>query len=77
MMKKTMDFETAAAELEEILSKLADEATPLAQSLTLYAKAAELIAFCDDTLKKAQMQIDEVDAKLAAHREDADEEGQM
>lgn len=77
MMKKAMDFEAAAAELEDILAKLSDEATPLAQSLTLYAKAAELIAFCDDTLKKAQMQIDEVDAKLATHREDADEEEQL
>ena len=65
-MKKKMDFEAAAAQLDEILEKLSDEKTPLSDSLTLYAQAAELIAFCDETLKQAQIRIDEIDAALDA-----------
>lgn len=73
-MKKKMDFETAAAQLDEILDKLSSEETPLSASLSLYAQAAELIAFCDETLKQAQIQIDEIDAKLDARRKAADAE---
>lgn len=66
-MKKQLDFESAVSRLDEILEKLADEETPLSESLRLYAQAAELIAFCNETLNNAQMQIDEIDAKLSAH----------
>lgn len=64
-MKKELDFETAAAQLSEILEQLSNEETPLAESLKLYARAAELIAFCNETLKSAQMTVEEIDAKLA------------
>lgn len=64
-MKKELDFETAAAQLSAILEQLSQEETPLAESLKLYARAAELIAFCNETLKSAQMIIEEIDAKLA------------
>ena len=73
-MKKKMDFEAAAAQLDEILEKLSDEKTPLSDSLTLYAQAAELIAFCDETLKQAQIRIDEIDAALDARRTAGTEE---
>lgn len=72
-MKKDMTFESAGADLEAILNELSDGETPLERSLTLYAKAAELIAFCDETLKKAQVTIEEIDARLAG-REEAQEE---
>lgn len=64
-MKKELDFEAAAAQLSAILEQLSQEETPLAESLKLYARAAELIAFCNETLKSAQMTIEEIDAKLA------------
>lgn len=64
-MKKELDFEAAAAQLSAILEQLSQEETPLAESLKLYARAAELIAFCNETLKGAQMTIEEIDAKLA------------
>lgn len=64
-MKKGMTFEKAGAELEAILAELSDEETSLDKSLTLYAKAAELIAFCNDAIQKAQLTIDEIDAKSA------------
>lgn len=65
-MKKGMTFEKAGAELEAILAELSDEETPLDKSLVLYAKAAELISFCNETLQKAQITIDEIDAKSCA-----------
>lgn len=64
-MKKNMTFESAGAELDAILAELSDEQTPLDRSLALYARAAELIAFCDETLKKAQVTVEEIDARLA------------
>lgn len=63
-MKKEMTFEAAGAELDGILAEMADEGTPLDRSLALYARAAELIAFCDETLKKAQLTVEEIDAKF-------------
>ena len=57
-MKKEMTFEAAGTEL-----------TPLDRSLVLYARAAELIAFCNETLQKAQITIDEIDAKNAGKQE--------
>ena len=65
-MKKGTTFESASAELEAILAELSDEETPLDRSLVLYARAAELIAFCDETLKKAQVAVEEIDAKWNA-----------
>lgn len=63
-MKKNMTFESASARLDEILALLADEKTPLEKSLKLYAEAAELIAFCSDTLKQAKITIEEIDATV-------------
>jgi len=64
-MKKEMTFEAAGTELDAILAELSDSETPLDRSLVLYARAAELIAFCNETLQKAQITIDEIDAKNA------------
>ena len=68
-MKKEMTFEAAGTELDAILAELSDSETPLDRSLVLYARAAELIAFCNETLQKAQITIDEIDAKNAGKQE--------
>ena len=68
-MKKGMTFEAAGAELDAVLAELSDTQTPLDRSLVLYARAAELIAFCNETLKEAQITIDEIDAKNAGEQE--------
>ena len=52
-MKKEMTFETAS-----------EETTTLQRSLELYSKAAELVAFCSQTLENAQLKIDEISEKL-------------
>ena len=61
-MKRGTTFEQAAAELEALLDTMAKDETGLEESIKLYAKAAEYIAYCDDLLKKAQMKVQEIEA---------------
>lgn len=61
---KKLTFEQAGAQLEEILRQLSEEETTLEESLTLYAKAAELMAFCNKTLQDVQVRLDEIDANF-------------
>lgn len=63
-MKKKITFETASEELDQILRELSQEETTLDRSLKLYAQAAELVAFCNETLANAQMKIDEITDRL-------------
>ena len=63
-MKKKITFETASEELDQILRELSQEETTLDRSLELYAQAAELVAFCNETLANAQMKIDEITDRL-------------
>lgn len=63
-MKKKITFETASEELDQILHELSQEETTLDRSLELYAQAAELVAFCNETLANAQMKIDEITDRL-------------
>ncbi len=64
MQKEKMTYETAASELENIFEKMSSEEITLDESLKLYAKAAELIVFCNKALEKAQIKLDEINAKL-------------
>ena len=63
-IKKKITFETASEELDQILRELSQEETTLDRSLELYAQAAELVAFCNETLANAQMKIDEITDRL-------------
>lgn len=64
-MKQPKSFEEGMQRLQELLTALQDEATPLAQSVKLYAEAANLIAYCKQTLDDAKLRVDEIDAELA------------
>ena len=64
MSKKEVSFEVMAAELEEILEKISLEATPLDESIDLYAKAAQLLQQCNERLAKARIKIDEIGEKI-------------
>ena len=57
-MKQPKSFEEGLARLQELLTALQDESTPLAQSVKLYAEAAGLISYCKQTLDAAKLQID-------------------
>ncbi len=65
-MKTPKSFEEGIARLEEILALIAEETTPLSQSVKLYAEAATVLAYCNETLASAKLQIEEIDVKLNA-----------
>ena len=69
-MKQPKSFEEGLTRLQELLTALQDESTPLAQSVKLYAEAARLISYCKQTLDAAKLQINEIDASLLAKAED-------
>lgn len=71
-MKRGTTFEQAATELEALLDTMAKEETGLEESIKLYAKAAEYIAYCDDLLKKAQLKVQEIEAGGAFEQSTAD-----
>ena len=58
-------FESAMERLEEITEVLMEQ-LPLAQSLEYYKEAAELISFCDVTLKDAALVVEEYKGRIAA-----------
>lgn len=64
-MKQPKSFEEGMQRLQELLTVLQDDTTPLAQSVKLYAEAANLIAYCKQTLDDAKLRVDEIDAELA------------
>lgn len=70
-MKTPKTFEAGLARLEEVLALLQDENTPLTQAVGLYAEAAQLIAFCNETLQKAKLEIQEIDEKWGISQEEA------
>ena len=70
-MRAPKSFENGLARLQGILDRLQSEETPLAESVKLYAEAAELIRYCNDTLNSAKLQMEEIDAALMAQEEAA------
>lgn len=48
--------------LEAILEQMQQPETTLAESVKLYAEAASLMDYCNGTLEKATLQLDEIDA---------------
>lgn len=64
-MKQPKSFEEGMQRLQEVLGVLRDDATPLAQSVKIYAEAASLISYCKQTLDDAKLKIEEIDAELA------------
>ena len=70
-MRAPKSFEDVLARLQGILDRLQSEETPLAESVKLYAEAAELIRYCNDTLNSAKLQMEEIDAALMAQEEAA------
>lgn len=64
-MRQPKSFEEGMQRLQELLNILQDDATPLAQSVKVYAEAANLISYCKQTLDNAKLQIEEIDVQLA------------
>ena len=64
-MKQPKSFEEGMQRLQELLVILQDDATPLAQSVKVYAEAANLIQYCKQTLDDAKLRIEDIDVQLA------------
>ena len=54
---KPQTFESALAELEEIVSDMEAGQLPLEKSLAAYKRGAELMKFCQGALQDAQQQV--------------------
>lgn len=55
-----MNFETALAELEEIVGKLETGRVDLEQSISIYERGEKLKAHCEGLLKKAEARIEKI-----------------
>lgn len=56
-LKPPESFESAVAELEEIVSSMEGGALPLEQSLIAYRRGAELLQYCQAQLQAAEQQV--------------------
>ncbi len=68
-------FESALAELENIVTRMEGGQLPLEQSLSAYKRGAELLKFCQSQLADAQQQVKVLEAgalkNLAGDDDDA------
>jgi exodeoxyribonuclease VII small subunit len=54
-------FESAFAELQDIINKLESGELSLEDSVTLYERGRKLAAFCQDVLDKAELRVNQID----------------
>ena len=57
---KTLSFEAALAQLEEIVGKLESGRAPLAESIAIYERGEALKAHCDRLLKAAEDKVEKI-----------------
>jgi exodeoxyribonuclease VII small subunit len=55
-----LSFEAALAELEQVVARLEKGDVPLEESITLYARGAELRRHCEEKLKAAEARVAEI-----------------
>lgn len=58
------DFETALAQLEELVVKMESGALPLEESLAAYRRGVSLTRVCQERLAQAEQQINVLEAGL-------------
>jgi exodeoxyribonuclease VII small subunit len=63
MKKTTKDFESAIAELEQIVKTLEEGELPLEKSLELFERGVKLSKFCHNTLEEAERRIEILDER--------------
>lgn len=56
-MKKDMTLEQAMKKLDEITAKMSDSNLQIDKSIKLYEEGIELVKFCDEKLKAAELKI--------------------
>lgn len=68
-----MTFESAFAQLEEIVGKLEAGDLPLDEALALFEQGQKLAAFCSARLDKAELKVQQLSASGAVEPFDASE----
>ena len=56
-LESALNFESALAELESIVSQMESGQLPLEQSLSAYKRGAELLQFCQKALADVEQQV--------------------
>jgi exodeoxyribonuclease VII small subunit len=62
--EEQMSFEVAMKSLEEAVRQLESGELPLAESIVRYKTAMDLVLFCRKQLDEAELQIEQLSAKL-------------
>ena len=57
---KTLSFEAALQQLEEIVGKLESGRAPLAESIAIYERGEALKAHCENLLRTAEARIEKI-----------------
>jgi exodeoxyribonuclease VII small subunit len=57
---KTLSFEVALSQLEEIVGKLESGRAPLAESIAIYERGEALKAHCETLLRAAEARIEKI-----------------
>ncbi|QQR35762.1 exodeoxyribonuclease VII small subunit [Devosia oryziradicis] len=57
---KTLSFEAALSQLEEIVGKLESGRAPLAESIAIYERGEALKAHCETLLRAAEARIEKI-----------------
>jgi exodeoxyribonuclease VII small subunit len=70
------DFETALAQLEQLVSKMESGALPLEESLAAYRRGVSLTRVCQERLAQAQQQVSVLEADLLRPFEAADRQSE-
>lgn len=60
MTEETLSYEAAFAELQEIVERLETEPLPLDETLRLYERGRELVAYCNRLLAEAELRLEEL-----------------
>jgi exodeoxyribonuclease VII small subunit len=73
--QKALDFESAMAELEKIVSDMEAGKLSLEDSLAAYKRGAELLSFCRVRLEDAQQQVRVLEDRVLKDFSTGDEPG--
>tara|TARA_A100001037_G_scaffold303622_1_gene338084 strand:- start:71 stop:298 length:228 start_codon:yes stop_codon:yes gene_type:complete len=60
MAKKSLDFETALKELEQVVASLESGELALQDSLKAFEKGVELTRYCQTSLQAAELKVQEL-----------------